>query len=141
MSEDKKPFTVSDRRHFDSEGRSRTEAEGSAEAPKADNADKADAEGQPAGSSRDRARADSPPRPAALAELLVMLQAQGSLLLAGGEDGGPPDLDGARWVIAVLEMLKDKTEGRRTPDEDKVLDTVLYELRLGYVARTRAGGA
>jgi hypothetical protein len=38
-------------------------------------------------------------------------------------------------------MLKDKTEGRRTESEDQVLAGVLYELRMGYVARTRVSGA
>jgi hypothetical protein len=44
-------------------------------------------------------------------------------------------------MIAILEMLRDKTEGRRTPDEDAVLDGLLYELRMGYVAVARAVGA
>ena len=37
-------------------------------------------------------------------------------------------------MIGVLEMLKDKTEGRRTPQEDQLLDGLLYELRMAYVA-------
>jgi hypothetical protein len=44
-------------------------------------------------------------------------------------------------VIGLLEVLRDKTEGRRTPEEDGLLDSILYELRMAYVARTRAGGA
>ena len=50
-------------------------------------------------------------------------------------------LEEARSLIGILEMLKDKTEGRRTPREDQVLDGLLYELRMAYVARAREGGA
>jgi hypothetical protein len=46
---------------------------------------------------------------------------------------------GAREIIGILEMLKDKTEGRRTPDEDALLSELLFELRMAYVGRTRAG--
>ena len=35
-------------------------------------------------------------------------------------------------------MLKDKTEGRRTADEDALLAGSCYELRMAYVERTRA---
>jgi hypothetical protein len=38
-------------------------------------------------------------------------------------------------------VLREKTEGRRTPDEDRILEGILYELRMAYVAGTRAGGA
>jgi hypothetical protein len=38
-------------------------------------------------------------------------------------------------------MLKGKTEGRRTPQEDQILEGLLYELRMGYLARAGVGGA
>jgi hypothetical protein len=147
MSEDKKPFTVSDRRHFDSEGRSRTdlaaEREAGSEEPKRTSATDAPSPSasSPSSSPADATDHGASPRPAQLAELFITLQAQGNLLLAGAEEGGPPDLDGARWVVSVLEMLKEKTAGRRTPEEDRVLDAVLYQLRMAYVERTRAGGS
>jgi len=77
--------------------------------------------------------------------LLLSLGAQATLLLgmAGEEedDEGPPDLPGAQAIIALLETLRDKTEGRRTEDEDRILQAILYELRMAYVSRARAGGA
>ncbi len=39
----------------------------------------------------------------------------------------------ARHTIGTLEMLKTKTEGNRTPDEDKLFDEMLYQLRMAYV--------
>ena len=51
------------------------------------------------------------------------------------------DLRGARAIISMLEVLRDKTEGRRTPEEERILDSLLYELRLAYVTRSKAPGA
>jgi hypothetical protein len=41
--------------------------------------------------------------------------------------------------VAILEMLRDKTEGRRTAQEDALLADLLFQLRMAYVERTRAG--
>jgi hypothetical protein len=73
---------------------------------------------------------------------VMSLGAQASMLL-GGVEGAQADLDGARWLISILEMLREKTEGRRTAEETEALDAILYELRMGYVhaQRSRAGGA
>ena len=70
--------------------------------------------------------------------LLVSLATQAGYLMSP-EPGSAasPDLAGARSIIALLEILKQKTEGRRTPDEDRVLDGLLYELRMAFVSRTR----
>jgi len=43
----------------------------------------------------------------------------------------------ARQTIDTLVMLRDKTKGNLTPDEEKLLGNFLYDLRLKYVARTR----
>jgi hypothetical protein len=47
-------------------------------------------------------------------------------------------LESARSIISILEMLKGKTEGRRTSQEDALLDGLLFELRMRYVEKTRA---
>ncbi len=39
----------------------------------------------------------------------------------------------ARQTISVIELLKEKTRGNLTDEEQKVIDTVLYDLRLKYV--------
>ena len=39
----------------------------------------------------------------------------------------------ARHTIDVLSMLKQKTEGNRTDDETKLLDTLLYEVRTKFL--------
>jgi len=50
-------------------------------------------------------------------------------------------LEGARSVISILDMLKEKTEGRRTSAEETLLDELLFQLRMAYVEKTRAEGA
>ncbi len=43
-----------------------------------------------------------------------------------------PDLPAAREVIDLLGMLRDKTQGNLTPEEQKLLDTCLYQLRTAF---------
>jgi Domain of unknown function (DUF1844) len=134
MSQSEKSFTVSDRRHFTPEGRPRDEAstpEGEDQAAEA----------------KARVAAPAPDQesegPADFSHFLLGLAAQAGQLLAGQElpEGTTPEqaLSGARSIIAILEMLKDKSEGRRTAEEDALVAELLFELRMAYVERTRAG--
>ncbi|HHI97216.1 MAG TPA: DUF1844 domain-containing protein [Thermodesulfatator atlanticus] len=43
------------------------------------------------------------------------------------------DLALARQTIDILDMLKEKTRGNLTKEEEKLLDTILYELRMIYL--------
>jgi len=40
----------------------------------------------------------------------------------------------ARHTVDILDVLREKTEGNRTPEETKEIDTILHELRLAVVA-------
>jgi hypothetical protein len=130
MSQERKSFTVSDRRHFTSDGEPRDE-ERAAESP-----DLSTAPGAP----DERVPADDG-EPADLSSFVLSLAAQAGHLLSSQERETKGGLAEARYIISILEMLEDKTRGRRTDNEDKILHSVLYELRMGYVARARAGGA
>ena len=48
----------------------------------------------------------------------------------------PADLEAARHTIDMLGVIQDKTRGSLTAKEQRLLDQVLYELRLSYVAIT-----
>ena len=50
---------------------------------------------------------------------------------------GEPDLASAGRIIEVLTMLQEKTRGNLIPEEDRVLDDLLYELRMRYVRATQ----
>jgi uncharacterized protein DUF1844 len=49
----------------------------------------------------------------------------------------PIDLPNARRTIELLEVLQEKTQGNLTPQESRLLEDVLYELRLGYVEQDK----
>jgi hypothetical protein len=45
----------------------------------------------------------------------------------------PPDMANAQRTIDLLEVLREKTSGNLTPQETRLLDDVLYELRMTFV--------
>jgi hypothetical protein len=50
-----------------------------------------------------------------------------------GAGGAAKDLPLAKHTIDILAMLQDKTRGNLTADEDKLLESLLYDLRLRFV--------
>jgi hypothetical protein len=44
-----------------------------------------------------------------------------------------PDLAAAHQMIDLISLLQDKTKGNLTPDEAKLVEDLLYELRMRYV--------
>ncbi len=132
MSQSEKSFTVSDRRHLTAEGRPRGDEAGADEqqSPQATPT----ASGSPPA---------APQPPAELSHFLLGLAAEAGRLLAeeGVPEGTPRPqvLAAAREIVAILEMLKDKTEARRTAEENALLAQLLFELRMAYVEKTRAG--
>jgi hypothetical protein len=146
MSQSEKPFSVSDRRHFTPDGQARDE--GALDQPDPSPADAAraaspaDAPG-PVTEAAEEERKARAAGPADFGEFLLSLGAQAGMLLsqAGQPDAAtaPEALAGARSIISILEMLRDKTEGRRTTEEDRVIEGLLFELRMAYVERSRAG--
>jgi hypothetical protein len=54
-------------------------------------------------------------------------------LEAPGPGGPQKDLPMAKHTIDILAMLQDKTRGNLTADEEKLLESLLYDLRLRFV--------
>lgn len=56
------------------------------------------------------------------------------------EQGGQPrvDLLGARQTIDTLVLVRDKTKGNLTPQEENMLNNSLYEVQMAYVEVTNA---
>ena len=52
-----------------------------------------------------------------------------------------PDLVIARQTINTLEMLSKKTQGNLEPEEAKLLESVLYELRMRFVEACKREGS
>ena len=43
------------------------------------------------------------------------------------------DLEMAKHNIDLLELMSEKTRGNRSPDEDQLLNHLLFQLRMGFV--------
>lgn len=55
-----------------------------------------------------------------------------------GETNPDLDLDTARYLIDVLGMLEEKTKGNLDESESKLLQSLIYELRVKFVDATQA---
>ena len=47
------------------------------------------------------------------------------------------NLEGAKQMIDILSILKEKTQGNLESDEDRLLGSLLYELRMKYLSKAR----
>jgi hypothetical protein len=75
---------------------------------------------------------------AAFANLVIMLASAaavhfGDLADAVSGERQPLNLEGAAQMIELLEMLEEKTRGNLNDAETRLLQQVLYELRLRFV--------
>ncbi len=114
---DKAGFTVTDRRIFaDEKGEARVE--------------------------QTSPPAAAQPAPPAIDFHTFVLSLGSSALLHLGElerpgAGGPEiDLPMAKNTIDMLAMLQDKTRGNLTPEEHKLIEGLVYDLKLRYVEAT-----
>ena len=70
----------------------------------------------------------------------IMSLAASALVNLGGAPGKEKervDLTAARQIIDIIDMLKKKTEGNRTEEETRLIEEVLYELRMAYLAKSK----
>jgi hypothetical protein len=132
--EDSQGFTVKDKRAFNEEGEARKGAETPSPAPGDEKSKVADSAppGQEAAPGTG-AQIDFP-------SYVLSYYTQGLVLM--GEVPNPytnkkeEDLEAARHTVDILSMLQTKTKGNLSREEDQLLDSVLYELRMKYMAKT-----
>ncbi|HZQ44915.1 MAG TPA: DUF1844 domain-containing protein [Acidobacteriaceae bacterium] len=73
--------------------------------------------------------------------LVQSLYMQALLQLGGATEPGQPaqvDLLGARQTIDMLTVIAEKTKGNLTDSEDKLTQSALFELRMGFLDVTQA---
>ena len=73
--------------------------------------------------------------------LVQSLYMQALLQLGGGTEPGQParvDILGARQTIDMLTVIAEKTKGNLTDAEDKLTQSALFELRMGFLEVTQA---
>ncbi|MBK9118213.1 MAG: DUF1844 domain-containing protein [Phycisphaerales bacterium] len=73
---------------------------------------------------------------------MIVMQAVAGMGLMATPDGQrmPPNLPIAKHFIDMLQVLEDKTKGNLTDEEKRLLDQVLYEMRMTFVQVAGAGG-
>ena len=127
--DDKAGFTVTDRRRFTDEATARDGAAPPAGAP--------ETESDATASSR-----PSDLEPVTFSTFVLGLSTQALLHL--GEIESPlaskveRDLGAAKDIIDVLGVLREKTRNNLEQAEERLLDSILYDLRMRYVALSRA---
>ena len=118
-------FTVNDKRLFNKDGQVNHEA-AAGDAPSG--ADQA--------AEKSKAASQQMP-PANFAGLLVGLATSAFIHLGESPDPdapkGKPDLLAAKHAIDLLAVLQNKTKGNLEQEEEALLQTLLYDLRLKYV--------
>ncbi|MDP9360007.1 MAG: DUF1844 domain-containing protein [Acidobacteriota bacterium] len=114
-----------------------------AEAKPAERRQTASPEPPPAGERRNKSMADKALNPGTpFTDFIEPLIAQAYMsfgMLRNPYDPKPKvDAGAARQMIEILTMLKEKTAGNLTPDENDFLSTHLGELKLAFVQRTKS---
>jgi hypothetical protein len=131
---DEKKFTVTDRRSFDPSGESKAPV-----APEAGSTEK------PAPTKAAEAPRHLPP--ADFATLVLSLGSSAVMYLGqdgpGHEEGKPTpaNLPMAKHAIDLLTVLEEKTKGNLTGEEQQILESLLFDLRLRYVEALKTDGA
>src|SRR5262245_37466269 len=121
-------FTVTDRRGFTDAGE-----------PRAGSEERVAPAPEPAAPTADGKTArDAAALPAVDFHTFVLSLGSSALLHLGElehPDAGAAekDLPLAKHTIDILAMLQEKTRGNLTPAEEKLMDSLLYDLRLRYV--------
>ena len=139
-SEQKPGFKVSDRRSFSESGDARSGP--AVAAPSGESPAPADEPISQDGT-RPGAGSDRGLPPADFSTFILSLGSSALIHLGDleppGEDAKRRDLPMAKHTIDLLTLLRQKTKSNLTPEEDKLLESLLYDLRLRYVEAVKAG--
>ena len=127
MAEEEKGFIIKDKRSFDEKGDLKEE--------KPDEEQKKEPEEK---APKEEEKSSPPPLPEVNFNSLIF-SLSSSALLHFGEIADPstgekkPDLPLAKHAIDTIAMLKEKTDGNLTEEEQKFIESILTDLRWRYV--------
>ncbi len=133
---EEKGFVIKDKRMFTSDGAVNTEKESGGEGTKA--AETADTK-----KPQDRAGKTIPLPEVDFASFILTLSS--STLFHFGEFPDPVsgklerNLDMAKQTIDILGVLREKTRGNLSKDEDQLMESLLHDLRIKYVEECKKG--
>ncbi len=144
MSDEERPsegFKVSDRRSFTEDGELRQDRTSEPAPPRKPEPSPNRAE---AGPDRPKAGGKSGQSRTGMDFSSFLLSLATTALVHLGEVSDPAggrghtNLDAAKQMVEILSMLQEKTEGNRNPEENRLLDDILYELRMKILTKTKA---
>jgi hypothetical protein len=95
----------------------------------------------PTGSQPDTARAEAadPPMPPASFEMLISSLASEALVALGqiphpATGKAEMQRNHAQYLIDMLDVLRQKSKGNLTPDEQQLMDDILHQMRMVFIA-------
>lgn len=143
QSEEKeKGFKVQDRRRFSAEGELKDEHRGQDEPTSTAQAPQPEPSGQK--QSPPRQKNAAPPAEINFTAFIVGLSTQALMHLGEIPDSATNnpvrDLAAAQQVIDILGLLREKTRGNLDRDEEGLLESILFDLRMKYVEIARHPG-
>lgn len=137
--EQEQGFKIVDKRRFDQEGNDKGVEQPSKDAGQAVT--------RSAGSEPDFATVDEAKKgvfPEITFSSFIMSLATQTLVLLG--ELKPPsglemaiDIDAGKQTIDILQVIRDKTKGNLTKEEDDLFEEILHNLRISYVKVTKKG--
>jgi hypothetical protein len=145
--QDEKGFTISDKRLFTKEGARRTPSS-PVEPPAASPAPPGAAPPRPEPPRRPRPETSEPPRrdvPDVDFSTFIAMLANNVMMFLGQipdpvSQQRRRDLQQAKHTIDMLLMLRDKTRGNLTAEETQLMQELLPQLQMAYVAASRQVG-
>ncbi len=148
--EKKEPaFRVSDRRRFAGADRKAAPDEGEtkkeARPPESEEKKESRSEKEAAGAAGEDRRAPRDLPPVNFATFVISLSSSALIHLGLAEDPVTGKIDRdlalARQTIDILGMLQEKTRGNLSEDESRLLESILFDLRIRFVEEAgKAGG-
>jgi len=136
MAKDEKGFVIKDKRKFTSEGEVKQEAEVHREEKKGE---------EKAEEKRDETQKSEEWHLPEITFSSFVLSLSSSALLHFGQIPDPitkkkeRSLPMAKQTIDILGILKEKTKGNLTKDEEQLIDNLLCDLRIRYVEESNKG--
>ncbi|HWP23733.1 MAG TPA: DUF1844 domain-containing protein [Candidatus Binatia bacterium] len=129
-----KGYTIQDRRRFSADGEVKKDAP--------EQGEQAAGAAQPEERTTGRAERRQEPLPEIdFSTFVISLSTQALMHL--GEIANPltgkiePDVPVAKQMIDIIGMLKDKTRGNLSASEDRLMEDILFDLRMKYVAAVK----
>jgi hypothetical protein len=126
-------FRVVDRRPFAADGSRKEEIPAEEKeveaAPQRDRSTPSEPQSEP----RDQYDDDSPGFETLVSYLSTTVMFQLGLIPGPSGERIPADMPNAKRTVDLLEVLQEKTQGNLTASESRLLEDVLYELRMSFV--------